>query len=197
MKPKRAGKILHLLGWKYDAVQCPDKKALVMGVPHTCLADFVIAWLYSVAIGNPISILIKEKFFFWPLGGILRKMGAIPLKSKEKGGGNAAQAMIDAFNSHETLYMGMAPEGTRKPVKRWRSGFHYIGHTAGISVYMGYFDWKAKYVTFGEKLELTDDLHADMVRMQRHYKKLGIQGRHPERFVFLDEVSTEENVEKK
>ena len=87
---------------------------------------------------------------------------------------------------------GGPQEGTRAPVKKWKSGFHRMAMELGIPVYMGYFDWKTKHVGRGEKIELTGDFHTDLVRIQKHYKKMGVVGRHPEKLAYLDEVTLPE-----
>ena len=39
-----------------------------------------------------------------------------------------------------------------------------------------------RFMYRGEKIELTDDVQADMKRIRKHYKEKGIQGKHPELF---------------
>ena len=162
---------------------------LFLGVPHTSVWDFLVAYLYAVSNGAPIRILIKGKFFVWPIGAILRKWGAIPLKSSEKGGGTGAMMqMIEAFQTYDRICIGIAPEGTRKPVKRWRTGCFAIAKKAGVPLYAGYIDWGRKVVSYGEKFEMTDDMQADMLRLQQYYKDLGVKGKYPGKFVFDDSI---------
>ena len=165
-----------------------DGKALILGVPHTSAWDFVISYLYFRSQGAQINVLIKEKFFVWPIKGFLRRAGAMPLKSAADGGGNAIFQMVEAFNGHDHILMGIAPEGTRKPVKKWKTGFHVIATKAGVPVYAGYVDWGRKEVGYGEIFPLTDDAQADMLRLQKHYKDLGVRAKFPEKFVFDDSV---------
>ena len=88
----------------------------------------------------------------------------------------------------DTILIGIAPEGTRKPVKRWKTGYHIIATKAGVPVYAGYINWKEKYISFGEVFPLTDDVRADTLRLQRHYKSLGVAAKHPENFIYDDEA---------
>lgn len=107
-------------------------------------------------------------------------MGAIPVDRKR--GATITRQIIDEFKNREYLHLAIAPEGTRKRVERWKTGFHTIAKNANVSVYLGYFDWKTKQVGRGEKFEITDDAESDLKRIRAHYKKQGIQGRHPELF---------------
>ena len=190
MKASTADFILtRILGWTGEDNFPKEPKSLMLGVPHTSVWDLVIAYLYAMSKGAPIHILIKEKFFFWPLGSILRKWGAIPLKSSAKGGGTGAlMQMIEAYETHDHIFMGIAPEGTRKPVKRWKTGCFVIAKKANIPLYAGFIDWGRKVVSCGERFDLTDDMRADMLRLQKHYKDLGVKAKFPKQFVYDDEV---------
>ena len=190
MKQSTAAFLLHkVLGWTGQSNFPTQGKALFLGIPHTSVWDFVVAYLYARSEGGKINILIKEKFFFWPIGGILRRCGAIPLhNSKQPTTSNIIYQMVEAFKENDNILMGIAPEGTRKPVKRWKTGFHIIASKAGVPVYAGFIDWGRKQVGYGEIFPLTDDPHADMLRLQQHYKDLGVKAKFPEKFVFDDSI---------
>ena len=81
------------------------------------------------------------------------------------------------------MHLALAPEGTRKPVRRWKTGFHKIAKEVGCPVYLGYFDWGTKRVGRGQKFELSDDAKADMERIQKIYEEMHLTGRHPENYV--------------
>ncbi|MBR5736751.1 MAG: 1-acyl-sn-glycerol-3-phosphate acyltransferase [Bacteroidales bacterium] len=184
MKQKTAKFIFEkILGWKADAPVAPVKKCLILGVPHTTLLDFPLTFLYYRSVGGNMTILVKEKFFFFPLGCLLRKMGGVPLSKKV----NTMIQIVNLFNNSEECHYGMAPEGTRSPVKHWRTGFHYIARKAGVPVYLGYIDYKHKRISRGEPFELTDDAEADLRRMQGIYKNMDIEGLHPEKVAYLDD----------
>ena len=189
MKPSTAKFILtRIMGWKPDPSFPTAKKALVLGVPHTSIWDFVVAFLYARSNDAPMHILVKENFFFWPVGSVLRKWGAIPLKKTGSGGASAIMQMVEAFNTHDEILMGIAPEGTRKPVKRWKTGYHIIATRAGVPLYAGYINWKDKVVSYGEVFPLTDDVRSDTLRLQRLYKSLNVAAKYPENFVYDDEA---------
>jgi 1-acyl-sn-glycerol-3-phosphate acyltransferase len=63
----------------------------------------------------------------------------------------------------------MAPEGTRKLVERWKPGFWHIARNAGVPVVPAYFDYANKVIGVGPPFELTDDMQADIARIQRWY----------------------------
>jgi 1-acyl-sn-glycerol-3-phosphate acyltransferase len=91
--------------------------------------------------------------------------------------------VIKEMKATPRIHLALAPEGTRKPVKRWKTGFHTIARQVGCPVYMGYFDWGTKRVSRGQKVELTDDAKADMERIQALYEEMHLTGKHPEMYV--------------
>ena len=189
MKPSTANFILvKLLGWHPEPNFPKDEKALILGVPHTSVWDFLIAYLYARSKNADLHILVKENFFFWPVGPLLKKWGAIPLKKRQEGGAGAALQMVEAFKTHDKILMGIAPEGTRKPVKKWKTGYHTIATRAGVPVYAGFINWEKKYVSYGDVFPLTDDVRADTLRLQRYYQTLGVGAKDRENFVFDDDV---------
>lgn len=171
---------MRLWGWKAVSGVMPHKKAIIIGVPHTSAWDFVIAYLYYTSVGGVVNILIKQEFFFWPLGSLLRKLGAIPIDRIK--GTSVVKQIIKEMNGRETMHLAITPEGTRDLTKRWKAGFHTIAQATGAAVYLGFFDFGRKEIGWYETLELTDDAEADIRRMKEYYRSLGVVGKHPEKF---------------
>lgn len=172
--------LLKILGWKAMEPPVPEAKGIILGVPHTSGWDFIISFMYYHSVGGKAYVMVKKEFFWGPLAPIMRAMGAIPVDRKK--GATLTRQIIEEFKTREHLHMAIAPEGTRKRVENWKTGFHTIARATGAAVYLGYFDWKTKTVGRGEKIELTDDVQADMKRIRKYYKEKGIQGKHPELF---------------
>lgn len=176
--------LLWITGWKVVGGVVPVPKCIVLGVPHTSLWDFVISWIYYTSVGGKANILVKKKFFFWPACYLLNYMGAIPVDNSK--GASLVKQIIAEFNKREKLHLAIAPEGTRKPTTKWKAGFHTIARAANVPVYYGLFDWGRKEIGFGDRIELTDDVNADMLRIKQWYKDKGIKGKHPEKFILGD-----------
>jgi 1-acyl-sn-glycerol-3-phosphate acyltransferase len=178
---KFCGWLLRVMGWTADAPAAPEKKCIILGVPHTSFWDFVISYLYYKSVGGNINCMIKAELFWGPLGWFLRKIGGIPVDRKR--GSNVVLSVIKEMKKKEVVHLALSPEGTRKPVKRWKTGFHTIAREVGCPVYLGYFDWGTKHVSRGEKIELTDDPKADMARIQQIYEDMHLKGKHPEKYI--------------
>lgn len=172
--------ILRLWGWKVVAGEMPDKKAIIIGAPHTSIWDYVISWIYYTSVGGTAHTVIKKEMFFWPLGWLLRKSGAVPVDRSR--GASLVKQIIEEFDKHEKFHLAITPEGTRKLTKRWKAGFHAIARATGAKVYLGFFDWGRKQIGWYETLEITDDANADIRRMKAYYRQLGVAGKYPELF---------------
>jgi 1-acyl-sn-glycerol-3-phosphate acyltransferase len=174
------GKLLKWMGWKGLNGLMPDNKAIIIGVPHTSAWDFVYSYLYYTSVGGVARIVIKKEAFVWPIGPLLKKMGAIPVDRGH--GASVVKQIIDEMNRHEVFHLAITPEGTRAKTTRWKSGFHTIAKATGAKVYLGVFDYKRKEIGWIEKLELTDDPQEDIRRMKAFYRARGVVGKYPELF---------------
>ncbi|MBR0028918.1 MAG: 1-acyl-sn-glycerol-3-phosphate acyltransferase [Bacteroidales bacterium] len=170
-----------MLGWTADGGSVEEDKCIILGVPHTSAWDFVISYLFYRSCGEKAKCMVKKEFFFPPVGWLLRAMGGIPVDRSSPT--NMLRSVIEEMGRPGRFHLAIAPEGTRKPVKNWKTGFHLIARSAGIPVYLGYFDWGRKRVGRGQRVELTDDPRADMKRIQELYEQMHLTGKHPEKYI--------------
>jgi 1-acyl-sn-glycerol-3-phosphate acyltransferase len=174
------GKLIRILGWTTVNGLIPEKKAIIIGVPHTSGWDFVMSYLFYASKGGVAKIIVKKEFFFWPFGPIIRRMGGIPVDRSK--GSTVVKQVIDEMNKQDVFHLAITPEGTRKLTKRWKAGFHTIARATGATVYLAFFDHGRKQVGWIEKLELTDDAQADIKRMKAYYRERNVIGKFPELF---------------
>ena len=163
------------MGWQGMDTAIPAPKCIILGAPHTSIWDFVISWLYYRSVGGNAKVMIKKGFFKWPLGPILRHLHLV-------------RQMIAEFEKDEYFQLAIAPEGTRRPVKRWKGGFHTIAKATGVPVFLGYFDWGTKTVGAKEEFHITDNVEADLKRIRQWYKDKGVVGKYPEKFTTGDDL---------
>lgn len=168
-----------LLGWTMTEPLIPEDKALVLAAPHTSIWDFVIGYLYYRALGGHLKVMIKKEAFFWPLGGIIRAMGGFPIDRK-----NPRSTVLSVIHGMESAegkcILVICPEGTRKAVHHWKTGYHTIARGAHLPVYLGHFDYKKKEVGRGERFELGDDARADTAAIQQKYEAMQLTALHPD-----------------
>ena len=182
MWSKFCGWLLRTMGWTSDSGPAPDKKCILLGVPHTSIWDFVVAYLfYRQFPGKRAYCMVKKEFFFWPMGYLVRAMGGIP--TDRSNATTLVKSIITAMEEKDEFTLAIAPEGTRKPIRKWKTGYHTIAHATGIPVYLCYFNWDNKHVGIWKEFKLTDDARGDTEKIQQEYETLHLKGKNPEGFI--------------
>lgn len=176
----RVGKFIYhnVLGWKTTGFSDFDsvKKAVLIAVPHTSWHDFYIGVLLRSAIGLEANFVGKKSLFKKPFGWIFRKLGGAPVERKRNE--NQVESIARVFEGKEVFRMAMSPEGTRKKVEEWRTGFYYIAKAAKVPIIMFTLDFENKENKFSEPFYPTDDKEADFKFMKSFYE--GVKGKIPE-----------------
>jgi 1-acyl-sn-glycerol-3-phosphate acyltransferase len=164
---KLATATLNAIGWKMVG-EWPDlKKVVVIGAPHSSAWDGIIGLFSKVAMDLHIVFMGKQEAFFWPLGPLLKWLGGVPVNRKAPGSiaEQVAKQLIDA----EKMWFVLAPEGTRKAVTHWKTGFWKIAKQANVPVLCMYFDYPTKTIGVGQVFELTEDMDADIAAIKLWY----------------------------
>lgn len=185
MNPKIHRFILcNILGWHIspgEDIAPEDKKAIFLFAPHTSIWDFVVGYFFFRSYGERLKVMIKKEAFKGPLGWLLRKLGAFPIDRANPQ--STMVHLIHSINESEKFYIVICPEGTRRAVKRWKTGYHTIARETGIPVYLAHADYRKKEVGYGKKVALTDNAREDTNRIQQIYGEMELTALHPKDFV--------------
>jgi len=161
-------------GWRIVGELPNLPKLILIGAPHSSYWDGVWGLLMKSAIGLDLSVMIKREVLNGPFGPVVRRLGMIPID--RSAATNVVDQMVARFASHETMWLGITPEGTRKPVKQWKSGFLRIARASGVPIQPIFIDYPTKTFTIGPLVQATDDLDADMARIRALF--VGYHGKH-------------------
>ena len=148
------------LGWRIDGALPNIPQAVVIVAPHTSNWDFVIGIAAKFALGLRAAWLGKHTLFRPPFGGLMRWLGGIPV-DRTKPQDMVAQS-VSRFAEQERLLLAVSPEGTRKAVPRWKSGFYHIARGAGVPIIPVAFDWTRHALAIGPAFTTTGDIDADL-----------------------------------
>lgn len=169
--------LFRLFGWQVEG-HLPDlPKLIVVSAPHTSNWDGVILVMAALVFRVRLRYLAKHTLFRPPLGWLVRLSGGIPIN--RTGRYNAVEQAVQAFNAADRLALAISPEGTRKPVEYWKTGFYYIALGAGVPLALGYIDYGRRRAGIGPIIVPSGDLEADMAQIRAFYAP--IVGRHPGR----------------
>lgn len=183
MSPKLAKFILEKTGWTLIGEPAPERCCIYLEAPHTSIWDFLIGYLYYRARGHKLRVMIKQEAFFFPIGNLLRALGGFPINRKNPQ--KTIMSIVHEMESDVTkpFHLAICPEGTRRPVKKWKTGYHTIATQANIPVYITIVDWGHKKTGIVCKAELTGNARADTDRIQQIYEDLKPIALHPKNFV--------------
>ena len=159
--------VLRLGGWRV-AGPLPDVPKLVLiAAPHSSNWDGIWGFAAKLALGFEVKVLGKAQLFWWPLGPMLRRLGVIPI-DRSSPQGTVGQA-VDMIRRSERIWYALTPEGTRKRVEKWKSGFWKIAHEAQVPILPAYFHYPDRRIGIGPLFATTGDMAADIAALRAWY----------------------------
>ncbi len=167
---------LRLLGWRIRGEIPNLPKIVAIVAPHTSNWDFIVGVAALFTLGVQVTFLGKDSLFRPPFGGIFRWLGGVPVDRSSHH--DVVEQTVEEFNRREHMIIALAPEGTRKKVERWHTGFYYIAVGAGAAILPVAFDWRTRTIRFGEPVMPTGDFDADTDVIGAFYA--GAEGRRRE-----------------
>jgi len=165
------------LGWKLDGdFPREPKKYVVIAAPHTSWLDFPISILARMSSGIMINFVGKKSLFKWPFGYFFKILGGTPVDRSKTN--NLVDAIVEIFHKKEVFRLALSPEGTRKKVTDWKTGFYYISKGANVPIVMATLDFENKKLKISEPYYTTDNKDKDFAFIKGFY--LNVKGKNPE-----------------
>ena len=159
--------MLRLLGWRVEG-EFPNLPKFVVAVaPHTSNWDFVVGVSAMFALDLRLAFIGKHTIFRGPFAPVLRWMGGIPVDRSSPHG--LVGESVAAFAATERRILVIAPEGTRKRVAHFKSGFLHIARGAGVPVTLATLDYAARCVRIGPTFEVGPDIEAERAKTEAFF----------------------------
>jgi 1-acyl-sn-glycerol-3-phosphate acyltransferase len=152
--------LMRASGWRFEGALPDVPKVLIAVAPHTSNWDFVIGVMTLWSLDLKISFLGKHSLFVGPFGTWMRSIGGIAVDRSSNHG--VVDRAVQSFGDCEKMVLALAPEGTRRLDKSFKTGFLRIAHGAQVPVLPTYFDFSRKVIGFGTLYETTGDIDRDM-----------------------------------
>jgi 1-acyl-sn-glycerol-3-phosphate acyltransferase len=165
--------ILRRIGWRVKFDGLPGLQGVLAIYPHTSNWDFVYLMLVKWSVGIPVRFWGKDNLFRIPLfGRWLRWLGGVPVVRTSSRGvvAQAVDQFAQARAKGEYFWLGLAPEGTRKLITGWRSGFYQTTLQADVPLGLVRIDYKLREVVVMDFMRLTGDETADISRIARAFE---------------------------
>jgi len=164
---------LRLLGFRVEGDLPNQAKFVVIAAPHTSNWDFPIAMGAKLALALDATWLGKDSLFRFPFGAVLRWLGGIPVNRSASH--DVVGQMKAEFAKRPRMVLALAPEGTRKRVERWRTGFYHIAHAAGVPIVPVALDWEHRAIRIMPPFSPTGDADRDVEALRALFD--GVSGR--------------------
>jgi 1-acyl-sn-glycerol-3-phosphate acyltransferase len=169
--------LLHIWGFTWsgpDPEQIPKKVYAVY--PHTSNWDFVLGMLLKWGMPIGVNFVGKNALFKWPYGWFFKMLGGVPVDRSRST--HFVENMAAQFAKYDRLAFAIAPEGTRKKVNKFKTGFYFIALEAKVPIILVKFDFGTKVVDFSAPFHPSGDYKTDMKFIVDYFRGTG--GIHPE-----------------
>ena len=159
--------LYRMRGWRLRGEAPQVRKCVIAGAPHTSNWDFIFFLGATRAYGIHPSFMGKHSLFHWPLTRFMFDMGGIAVNRSSRA--NYVDQVAAEFARRDDLMLVIAPEGTRKPMPHWRSGFYHIAVAAGVPIVPAWVDHERMEGGLGPPIWPSGDYAADMERIAAFY----------------------------
>lgn len=174
--------LLRLWGWKIEGHFPTDlPKYVLIGGPHTSNWDFILSLMVRLVQGVDIKFIGKKSLFVFPFGFLFKLLGGFPVDRQQRS--NFVETMIKFFEEKEQFKVAITPEGTRKRVDKFKSGFYYIAQGANVPIVPVIFNGGQKIYQILPPVNLSGDMEKDMEKLVAYFR--GIKGIRQENSIFF------------
>lgn len=167
---------LRLSGWTFDGDLPDEHKLVIVVAPHTSNWDFPVGVMARASLGIGISYLGKHTLFRPPLGWVMRWLGGIPVHRTSSQ--DIVRQVAERFRAAERMFLALSPEGTRRKVEHWRTGFWHIAREAGVKILPVGLDFPSRSIRIGTPVTAGDDLDASLAALREWFTD--VRGLYPE-----------------
>ena len=170
--------VLKIMGWRVEG-SIPDlKRFILIGAPHTSNWDFVLAMAAILGLNLRMRWMAKHTIFKPGVVWFMEWLGGIATdRTNPK---TIVDNVARIAKQEKGVIIGLTPEGTRKKVEKWKTGFLRIAKTLDCPILMVGLNFPSKIILIGDLYHPSGDNDADLVAIKEYYGQF--QGRHPARF---------------
>ena len=159
---------LRLSGWTIQGGLPELPKYVIIVAPHTSNWDFPVGVAALFALDLDAHWFGKDSLFREPMGTILRMLGGRAVHRETPEG--VVAEMAASVRAESQFIIALAPEGTRKKVDHWRSGFYRIAQAADVPIVAVWFDWSRREIGINPPMRVTGDLASDVAALQALFR---------------------------
>jgi 1-acyl-sn-glycerol-3-phosphate acyltransferase len=159
--------LMLLTGWRFEGVLPNLKKFVLIVAPHTSNWDFPLGVMAMFGLGIRGTFLGKDTLFRPPFGFYFRWLGGVPVDRVSSH--NVVDQTIDYFTKRDRIILALSPEGTRKKIPQWRTGFYWVAVGAGVPIVPVAFDYPRKRIVLHPPQTMTGDADSDIAHLRSFF----------------------------
>lgn len=167
--------MLLLTGWRFEGALPNLPKFVLIVAPHTSNWDFPTGLMAMFGLGIRGTFLGKDTLFRRPFGFFFRWLGGIPVDRSSQN--NVVEQTIGYFRTRDRIILALSPEGTRKKIPKWRTGFYWVAVGAGVPIVPVAFDFPRKRFILHPPQMMSGNAEADLEHLHTFFS--AAQAYHP------------------
>ena len=161
--------VLGSFGWQIIGSIPNEERILIVAAPHTSNWDFIIAIAALFALNVNVKWLGKDSLFIPGTAWFFKWLGGIPVNRENPN--LLIDYVVKTVEKEKGLIIGIAPEGSRKKVDRWKSGFLRIAKQTDAKILFLSIDAPSKKLKIGEIFEPSGDNEKDIKFVMNYFKQ--------------------------
>ena len=161
--------VLSSIGWQVTGNIPNEERLLIIAAPHTSNWDFILGISALFAINVNIKWLGKNSLFIPGIAWFFKWLGGIPVNRENPN--LLIDYVVKTVEKEKGLIIGIAPEGSRKKVDRWKSGFLRIAKQTDAKILFLSIDAPSKKLKIGEIFEPSGDNEKDIKFVMNYFKQ--------------------------
>jgi 1-acyl-sn-glycerol-3-phosphate acyltransferase len=156
-----------LTGWRFEGTFPNLSKFVLIVAPHTSNWDVPIGVMAMFALGLRGTYLGKDALFRPPFGFLFRWLGGVPVDRSSSH--DVVEQTIAYFSNSERMILAISPEGTRKKIPQWRTGFYWVAVGAGVPIVPVAFDFPRRRYILHPPQAMTGDAEKDIAHLHSFF----------------------------
>ena len=158
---------INISGWTIKGIVPDEERIVIIAAPHTSNWDFVLAMLAIFGLNIKLRWLGKHSIFKPGFKNFFKWLGGIPVYRDNPS--NLIDNVVKIVKREKSIVIAMTPEGTRKKVKRWKTGFLRIAKQTQSKILLISIDGPTKSIEIGKIFNPTGNSEDDLAFIQKYY----------------------------
>ena len=158
---------INISGWTISGNVRDEERIVIIAAPHTSNWDFILAMLAIFGLNIKVRWLGKHSIFKPGFKKFFEWLGGIPVYRDNPT--SLIENVVNIVKKERSIVIAMTPEGTRKKVKRWKTGFLRIAKQTHSKILLISIDAPTKSIEIGKIFNPTGNSDEDLAYIQKYY----------------------------